>query len=281
MKNPNPEISPDEIRAIREYLGLSQAEAGKVIGGGPRAFTKYEAGTVKPSAAVVNALRHMQADPAAVGTLQGHKSLPLRVGATSPFEVAGEHIAALTERICPDLLRRLLNAEAEANNLPADGIQVASNIYAADGGVDGRIIWNAGLDSTDFLPGRLNLFQLKAGNISPSRAGKEVTKKGAVKGHGAFGTRGWWPLHHALCALLHPRANRRPESPHPRGSPRRWDDQLRRPGRFSGRRPDCLVGESLSFCCRMGERADRAGNDRAIPFMEQLGPRRSTALGGG
>ena len=181
MKNPNPEISPDEIRAIREYLGLSQAEAGKVIGGGPRAFTKYEAGTVKPSAAVVNALRHMQADPAAVGTLQGHKSLPLRVGATSPFEVAGEHIAALTERICPDLLRRLLNAEAEANNLPADGIQVASNIYAADGGVDGRIIWNAGLDSTDFLPGRLNLFQLKAGNISPSRAGKEVTKKGAVK----------------------------------------------------------------------------------------------------
>ena len=181
MKNPNPEISPDEIRAIREHLGLSQAEAGKVIGGGPRAFTKYEAGAVKPSAAVVNALRHMQADPAAVATLQGIKSLPLRVGATSPFEVAGAHISALTERTFPDLLRRLLNAEAEANNLPADGIQVASNIHAADGGVDGRIIWSDGPACTPFLRGRLNQFQLKAGNISPSQAGKEVTKKGAVK----------------------------------------------------------------------------------------------------
>ena len=181
LKNPNSEISPDEIRAIREYLGLSQAEAGKVIGGGPRAFTKYEAGTVKPSAAAVNALRHMQADPAAVATLQGHKSLPLRVGTTSPFEVAGDHITAVTERTFPDLLRRLLNAEAEANNLPAYGIQVAGNIYAADGGVDGRITWSDGPDHTDFLPGRLNQFQLKAGNISPSRAGKEVTKKGGVK----------------------------------------------------------------------------------------------------
>ena len=181
LKNPDPEISPDEIRAIREYLGLSQAEAGKVIGGGPRAFTKYEAGAVKPSAAVVNALRHMQADPAAVATLQGNKSLPLRVGATSPFEVAGAHIAALTERTFPDLLRRLLNAEAEANNLPADGIQVASNIHAADGGVDGRIIWSDGPARTPFLRGRHNQFQLKAGKISPSQAGKEVTKKGAVK----------------------------------------------------------------------------------------------------
>ena len=35
-------LLPKEIRAIRESLGLSQVEAGKVIGGGPRAFTKYE-----------------------------------------------------------------------------------------------------------------------------------------------------------------------------------------------------------------------------------------------
>ena len=50
-------IAPEEIRAIRERLGLSQAEAGKLLGGGPRAFTKYEAGSVKPAAAVVT-LRH-------------------------------------------------------------------------------------------------------------------------------------------------------------------------------------------------------------------------------
>ena len=48
MSDKNREISPDEIRATRERLGLSQVEAGELIGGGPRAFTKYEAGTVKP-----------------------------------------------------------------------------------------------------------------------------------------------------------------------------------------------------------------------------------------
>ena len=180
MEKPNLDISPEEIRAIREQLGLSQAEAGKIIGGGPRAFTKYEAGAIKPSAAVANALRRMQADPGAVATLRGQNPA-LQVGATSPFEVTGGNIAALTERTFPDLLRRLLNAEAEANNLPADGIQVASNIYASDGGVDGRITWNQDPDRTRLLPGRLNQFQLKAGKISPSRAGRELVTKGAVR----------------------------------------------------------------------------------------------------
>ena len=44
MQKKKLEISPDEIRAIREGLGLTQVEAGELLGGGPRAFTKYEAG---------------------------------------------------------------------------------------------------------------------------------------------------------------------------------------------------------------------------------------------
>ena len=36
------EFSPQEIRRIREKIGLSQVEAGELLGGGPRAFTKYE-----------------------------------------------------------------------------------------------------------------------------------------------------------------------------------------------------------------------------------------------
>src|ERR1700734_2835429 len=35
---------PEEIRRIRKKLGLTQAEAGQLIGGGPRAFQKYETG---------------------------------------------------------------------------------------------------------------------------------------------------------------------------------------------------------------------------------------------
>ena len=42
------DLAPEEIRAIRERLGLSQVEAGELLGGGPRAFTKYESGTISP-----------------------------------------------------------------------------------------------------------------------------------------------------------------------------------------------------------------------------------------
>ena len=182
MPDTMPEITPAEIRAIRERLGLTQIEAGALIGGGPRAFTKYEAGTVKPAAAVVNLMRILDANPSLVPSLKGDKSRPVASGATSPFEVTGENIARLTERTLPQLLRRLLNSEAQANSLPSDGIHVASNIHAPDGGEDGRITWYSGPERTSFLPSQHNQFQLKAGEISPSEAARDVvTPGGAVK----------------------------------------------------------------------------------------------------
>ena len=42
-------LDPDQIRTIREGLGLSQREAGNLLGGGPNAFAKYESGTLAPS----------------------------------------------------------------------------------------------------------------------------------------------------------------------------------------------------------------------------------------
>ena len=178
-----PRISPAEIRAIRTELGLSQVEAGNLLGGGPRAFTKYEAGTVKPAASVVNLLRLLEADPAALNNLRGDRSRPMTIAAEPlPFKVGPEHIAVLTPRMFSLLLRRLLNAEAQANGLPGDGIHVASNITAPDGGEDGRVTWEGGPDRTAFLPSRLCQFQLKAGSISPAVAGRDVLKPtGAVK----------------------------------------------------------------------------------------------------
>src|SRR5580704_767605 len=35
---------PKEVAAARERLGISQRKAGEILGGGPRAFQKYEAG---------------------------------------------------------------------------------------------------------------------------------------------------------------------------------------------------------------------------------------------
>lgn len=182
MRKKNLEIAPEEIRAVREGLGLTQVEAGELLGGGPRAFTKYEAGTVRPAAAVVNLLRLLEADPAALATLGGRKPHPMAAAGVRPFEVTGEHVAALTERTLPQLLRYLLSAEAQAHGLPAAGIHVATSIHTADGGEDGRIEWTGGPDYTPFLPSRLCQFQSKAGSIGPKAAGRAVlTKGGAVK----------------------------------------------------------------------------------------------------
>ena len=49
-------LTPLAIRAIRETCGLSQRDAARVFGGGPKAFEKYEAGEVAPSAAMVRLL---------------------------------------------------------------------------------------------------------------------------------------------------------------------------------------------------------------------------------
>lgn len=72
-------LGPEDIRRIRRKLGLNQADAGDLIGGGPRAFQKYEAGDLLPSRAVSSALRLLDRDPAAVAVL-----------VRRPWDAAGE-----------------------------------------------------------------------------------------------------------------------------------------------------------------------------------------------
>ena len=55
--------SPGEVRRIRTSLGLSQAEAGRLIGGGVRAFQKYESGEILASRAMTNLLRSLARHP--------------------------------------------------------------------------------------------------------------------------------------------------------------------------------------------------------------------------
>lgn len=176
------ELTPGEIRRIRVKIGLSQVEAGELLGGGPRAFTKYESGTIKPTTATANILRLLDANPSAIITLSGGKVAPMESDSTGPFEVTGKHIAALSPRKFMLLMRRLLDGEALSGNLPMDGIHVAANITAADGGEDARIEWQDGPERTTFLPSRISQFQLKAGPISPAEAGADVvTPGGEVK----------------------------------------------------------------------------------------------------
>ena len=178
-------LTPAEIRAIRQRLGLTQVEAGELLGGGPRAFTKYEGGSVKPAASVVALLLLLDANPSTLATLRGGRGRPVPSSSnpnTLPFEVSGGHIQALAPIDFAQLLRRLLSAEASTHGLPLGGIRVPSNITAPDGGEDGYIQWEGGPEGTDFLPCRTNQFQLKCGKILPNAAGREVlTGKGEVK----------------------------------------------------------------------------------------------------
>jgi HTH-type transcriptional regulator/antitoxin MqsA len=67
-------LEPEEIRRIRKKLVLSQAAAGEMIGGGPRAFQKYEAGDLLPSRAISSALALLDHNPAALRVLEARQS---------------------------------------------------------------------------------------------------------------------------------------------------------------------------------------------------------------
>lgn len=63
-------LSPDEVATIRKRLKLSQRRAGELLGGGPRAFQKYESGQIMVSAAMSNLLRLLDRDPRRIRELE-------------------------------------------------------------------------------------------------------------------------------------------------------------------------------------------------------------------
>ena len=67
-------LEPEEIRRIRKKLGLTQETAGELIGGGPRAFQKYETGDALPSRAISSALVLLDNDPKALTVLEARQA---------------------------------------------------------------------------------------------------------------------------------------------------------------------------------------------------------------
>lgn len=65
-------LEPEQIRRIRKKLHLTQQAAGITIGGGPRAFQKYESGDLLPSRAISSALLLLDHDPEALSLLKAH-----------------------------------------------------------------------------------------------------------------------------------------------------------------------------------------------------------------
>ena len=117
--------------------------------------------------------------------LRGGQHSPMHTSSrpqTLPLEVSGDHLRGLTPDTFPQLLRRLLCAEAMMHDIPLDGVHVASDINAPDGGEDGYIGWDGDPARTKFLPCRKNQFQLKCGKVPPGSVAHEVlTRNGEVK----------------------------------------------------------------------------------------------------
>ncbi len=59
-----------EIKRIRTALRLTQVQAGRITGGGPNAFSRYERGEAKPMAAVLNLLRLLEKRPELLREIQ-------------------------------------------------------------------------------------------------------------------------------------------------------------------------------------------------------------------
>ncbi len=84
-----------------------------MLGGGPRAFTKYENGAIKPNAAVVNLLRLLEKAPQELSALTGARVVPIDAATRRPLDVSADHVKALTPKKFALLIERLLSAEAQ------------------------------------------------------------------------------------------------------------------------------------------------------------------------
>lgn len=62
------------VRQVRKRLKLTQEEAGRLIGGGRRAFQKYESGAMPPSDAAVGLIEILDRHPEEVAFLRAIRS---------------------------------------------------------------------------------------------------------------------------------------------------------------------------------------------------------------
>jgi HTH-type transcriptional regulator / antitoxin MqsA len=66
-------LRPQEIKRIRTKIGLTQREAGLILGGGPNSFQKYEQDTITVSKPMSNLLRLLEKHPEDVEELRKYR----------------------------------------------------------------------------------------------------------------------------------------------------------------------------------------------------------------
>lgn len=76
-----------EVAAVREQYGITQAQAARLFGGGPVAFSKYENDDVAQSEAMDTLLRLVRRSPEAFRALVEEKGLSAESGRPGPSQV--------------------------------------------------------------------------------------------------------------------------------------------------------------------------------------------------
>jgi len=84
-------LCAQEIRAVREAMHLSQAQAAEIFGGGANAFSKYERGEVAQSVAMDRLIRLVRDIPDAIQLLASYADV--HIGATRH---STDYVAAYT-----------------------------------------------------------------------------------------------------------------------------------------------------------------------------------------
>jgi len=82
-------LAGSEIRALREQLGINQVEAAKIFGGGPVAFSKYEADDITQSEGMDKLLRVALEVPDAFSYLRVLAGLPINSGSGNKSRAMG------------------------------------------------------------------------------------------------------------------------------------------------------------------------------------------------
>jgi hypothetical protein len=95
------------------------------------------------------------------------------------FEANPQQIKDLDSKELVQLMHRLLLAESRLARIPLRSSHTALQITISDGGEDGRVEWEGGVESTPYLPSRYSIFQSKAQNLTEAAIRKEIIKKGA------------------------------------------------------------------------------------------------------
>lgn len=83
------------VKSVRKQLGLTQEEAGIIIGGGKRAFQKYESGRTPPSDAAVGLIELLSRHPEEVTMLRTFRLVPTKPVSKAVKRTAGPGLVGM------------------------------------------------------------------------------------------------------------------------------------------------------------------------------------------